>query len=245
VTAEEIYNQVVAQSGQVQLTLPSFYLYVNQAQRWLDLHVPTEKDPSISFAQLASGEASIDLPRAITVEAVQALEEGSSVPYELKRVDNTLGFIRKYDLEDGDKSSPAEYTVSSSVAIGITSGHPANKAIPEQGDRLRVLVGPRVKVDTNFAILGRAYAARLDSKESASFWTTHYPDLLTLATLYVMECYFRNTEGQRDWLTALEPLIRGLEEAYSERRTGHLKPGDDPSEVWPTRWEKWQWPGMS
>ena len=242
--AYEIYKEIVEQSGQVQLTFERTRLYINQGQRWLDLKVPTEKDPSWSFGVLAEGESSIDVERGITVEGVQVLVEGSTVPYELCREDNIMAFIRRYDLESGNLSSPREYAVSTSRAFTASQGHPTGKAIPSTGDRLRVLVGPRAGKSTEVAILGKSYAERLQEKDDTSFWSTLYPDLLILASLYTLECYMRNTEGQKDWLNALEPLVRGLEEVHAERRTGHLTTSD-PFGTRATRWEEWQWPGTN
>lgn len=66
----------------------------------------------------------------------------------------------------------------------------------------------------------KAYSLRVDGAFKAkvlsgdtdiNYWTENYPDILISAALYKLEEFYRNTEGMKDWLLAIERDMTGID----------------------------------
>lgn len=57
-------------------------------------------------------------------------------------------------------------------------------------------------------VRGKFYSPPFTSNNSSNIWSQFYPDLLIKASCYVLETFYRNTEGANDWLSSiLDELI--------------------------------------
>lgn len=52
--------------------------------------------------------------------------------------------------------------------------------------------------------------------QTKSFWSEVHPETLLLAALYKLEAFYRNTEGAKDWQTALDVDLRGMDNDFVE-----------------------------
>jgi hypothetical protein len=71
---------------------------------------------------------------------------------------------------------------------------------------------PPADAEYTVTVIGQFYSPELSSDSDKNFWTEVHPDLVILATLYVIEVAYRNSEGANDWYNALKPEIKGLED---------------------------------
>ena len=46
---------------------------------------------------------------------------------------------------------------------------------------------------------------------SNTWWSVHYPEALIYASAFVLESFYRNSEGMRDWLNALQSVLDDVE----------------------------------
>jgi hypothetical protein len=59
-----------------------------------------------------------------------------------------------------------------------------------------------------------------------SFWTEVHPSTLIKAALYELEGFYRNTEGQKDYLATLRSDVTGLDnDAVEQELVGTLQMG--------------------
>ena len=49
------------------------------------------------------------------------------------------------------------------------------------------------------------------SETGVTYWSEMYPELVVLASLYQLEIFYRNTEGAKDWLGAIQLTIKGID----------------------------------
>ena len=56
-------------------------------------------------------------------------------------------------------------------------------------------------------VIGHFITAPLSLDSASSFWSTHYPQLLLNAAMWRLETSYRNSEGARDWMNAVQAEI--------------------------------------
>lgn len=76
-----------------------------------------------------------------------------------------------------------------------------------------ILIMPPVAGLYTISIYASFYSISLTLDADENFWSVMYPELLIMAAIYRIECFYRNTEGSRDMETAMEPDIIGIEKA--------------------------------
>jgi hypothetical protein len=74
-----------------------------------------------------------------------------------------------------------------------------------------LLLAPVSNVTSTLEVLGKFFGSLLTADTSKSFWTEQYPEVLVRAALYQLEVFYRNTEGAKDWRTAIEEDIMGID----------------------------------
>jgi hypothetical protein len=62
-----------------------------------------------------------------------------------------------------------------------------------------------------FEVVGWFYPPQLVQDCDCSFWTEQYPEILSWAAAYHLEVSYRNREGARDWLEAIQTALNGLD----------------------------------
>lgn len=74
-----------------------------------------------------------------------------------------------------------------------------------------LLVGPVSDSTYTIEVLGKFFSSPLTADTSKSFWTEQYPEVLIRAALYQLEVFYRNSEGAKDWRTAIEEDLIGID----------------------------------
>ena len=74
-----------------------------------------------------------------------------------------------------------------------------------------ILIMPPVSEIYTITIFGKFFSNSISSDDDSNFWSVAYPDILLTATMYKLETFYRNTEGARDMLAALNESLFGLE----------------------------------
>ena len=59
-------------------------------------------------------------------------------------------------------------------------------------------------------IHGLFYTEKLTTEDDESFWSVMHPDLLLMATFRALEVFYRNTEGRKDWESAIRDEVSTL-----------------------------------
>lgn len=85
-----------------------------------------------------------------------------------------------------------------------------------------IVIMPPVDNATSYSleVWGGFYSDTLINPEDATYWTEVYPQALIKAAAYELEVMYRNTEGAKDWMTAINldmvPLVHDYIEEESE-----------------------------
>lgn len=86
-----------------------------------------------------------------------------------------------------------------------------------------VVVMPPPDAAYTISIWGLFYSPTLSATlsgstwtQTKSFWSEVHPDTLLLASLYKLEAFYRNTEGAKDWQSALDVDLKGMDNDFVE-----------------------------
>lgn len=202
--------------------------FIQAGQRFLDnLH---EKQLAWYKKNLAVGDAVVDVQYAKSIKEVWVMNSDGRV--QLDKVD--YGWLRENyskpvaSLTQGDplyyavgvnKLSPGQIALTTGAGASpytaqFTYGHEdlifANE-LSEGYLYTTVLIAPPTDEVKTIEILGQFFSLPLSTDTQVNFWSEQYPELLLKAALYELECFYRNTEGARDWYNAIDLGLLGLD----------------------------------
>lgn len=81
-----------------------------------------------------------------------------------------------------------------------------------------ILMLPKTLEAVTVSIIGAFYSPTLSATlvgstwtQTKSWWTEVHPLAVLYAGLYVLETFYRNTEGAKDWMSALQVRLQGID----------------------------------
>lgn len=213
-TLGDLSEKFVAMSGRLDLqddvTLPPSW-WINQGQRFLDRLVDGRRALARWFKTLSPGDIAVAVPglRVITevwvadLESRTRLEKASLRDLRLRYPApfHTLATGRPlYYAPASLRAVPDNSTISQ---LDYYSGY-GDVLLGNQPEFNGVLVLPPVDKGYQLELMGKFYSPELTSESDTSYWASEHPMLLLWAALYQLEVSYRNTEGAKDWLAAIE-----------------------------------------
>jgi len=198
------YDLVESVPGYVDAGANSF---INDAQRWLDRNTNIGNAVVTWTETILQGEYYVDLTnvRAVRYLRIYHATEGWSEPDRVSLQD-LYEFIGADDqtLDDIDEGFPRAYAVA-----GLRS-----KTAPHSDTSLsdvRVYFVAPADGTYTFEFEALVYSPTLASDTDKSYWTREHPTLLMWATLWMIETWYRNTQGANDWFIAITNYLTGME----------------------------------
>ena len=139
---------------------------------------------------------------------------------------------------DMDSGTPVNYTPA---VIGLAPGQAtltaAGGAAPYTdeftydyedltfGDHWRfngILFMPPTDVVFTVSVLGRWYSLRMSTDAQMTFWTEVHEDILVLASLMMLERFYRNTQGVNDYKTEIIDSLNDIDKNVVEEEVQDL-----------------------
>ena len=89
-----------------------------------------------------------------------------------------------------------------------------NKDHLVRADRCQtIMILPIPDVAGQLSVMGFSYTKELKQETDTSVWTVKYPEILLTAALMLLEKAYRNTEGYKDYKTAVTDMILSAQSA--------------------------------
>jgi len=88
-------------------------------------------------------------------------------------------------------------------------------------ENINSIIFPPLSQDALIEEEGKFYSDDL-MENPENYWTFHHPMLLVWASLYMLEISYRNSEGARDWMSAINDYLRDLELDIIEQDSENL-----------------------
>ncbi len=127
--------------------------------------------------------------------------ELEKVPFDDLR--NLYGDI----IADIDTGAPLYYSPAKLREIDVTdqnaTGTFVNYTLSTSTDFRGIIIMPPVDEAYDIEILGKFHQLALTVDAQENFWTIMHPFTLIKAALYHLEVGYRNSEGQKDWMNAI------------------------------------------
>ena len=205
-TLSGIRKLVVNRSGRYDLVIDAVNYVdsganelIRAGQRFLDNRLstgPTQGPVSVSLSE--SGGATYSFPSALTA-AVRAVLLDSDLKF--------IGILPIVPLADlfGLVADPATPT---QVAFDVR-----NRSIT---------VYPAPNKNFTLQIFADLQLSPLVVDSDSNWWSEYYPEVLVRAALYQIEVNFRNMEGARGWLNAIDEDLRGIEVGIIEQESAGI-----------------------
>ena len=139
---------------------------------------------------------------------------------------------RRNGRSGADQGAPEQYAVypeqmaDTQLAITSVSADPSfDKEDPIFGSLFTTkgIVFDKPSDSTySITVYGRFFSKTMDTGSDETFWSMRHPDLLVMAACYMLEVFYRNTEGQKDWLFAMRDLLQGIDSDLVDQETADI-----------------------
>jgi len=197
--------------------------FINSGQNFLDRLVETPETKASVFLPLAVGTYSVMFQlRCRAILEVWANNTTTRVLLEkctLKEMKEYYdGLVSEITAGVPLYYCPAnlralETTVKTSLGTFLNYTHTeSDKKYNYRG----LIIAPVVDESYVIEVIGNFYQNSLSDDTQENYWTLETPELLLKAALYQLEVFYRNSEGAKDWLNALQFEIAELDKDMIE-----------------------------
>ncbi len=174
--------------------------FIQAGQRYLEKRLYKPSDTDEEEFILLQGEYQIDLQdyRAVQNVWVRASDATSKLE-KLSIGDSRKLYAKEPNFDNIDQGIPLYYTIE--FERGSTFEGKVVKRL--------ILLPP---ADTQYTVVVRGLKREptLCADNDINWWTLQHPETLIQAAMFVMERFYRNTEGMRDHLAAIDIDIQGM-----------------------------------
>jgi hypothetical protein len=190
--------------------------FINAGQRFLDRRVDFRKSDGRQYKELTSGNWYFKLQNCRTLERVWV--NTSEERWQLIRKD-LIWLRNEYPslINATDQGDPNYWAPAILRGMDITDmnnqGTFFNYALAEAGneDYQGLVILPPPDTSVVVELWGKFYSPTLTLDTNESYWTVTAPETLVASALYRLEIMYRNSEGAKDWLAAIDVDLRDLD----------------------------------
>jgi len=183
--------------------------FINSGQKFLDRRIDFRKSTGRIFKPLSINGWYVSFERCRSIDKVWAND--SEERWEIKRKDLYWLHNQFPEIVSSTDSGNAKYWAPANLrGVDITNvngiGTLFNYVMPEgnQEDLDGIVILPPTDTALTIEVWGKFYSPKLRNDNDVSYWSTRAEDTLILAALYRLEIFYRNTEGAKDWLAAID-----------------------------------------
>lgn len=200
-------------------------VYIDAGSKMLDRMADIESSSAVVYKEVAAGDFYLELSQVRSIFEVWLYANGRS--YQLK--EGTREQLRGYFpslLTADNRGIPAWYHTANMRVADLNTDTPAEgflNHVDFSKEFYNGIIFPPIDQAGVFEIGGNFYSNPLESLTDENYWTMHNPFLLIWAALYHMEVAYRNTEGSKDWLTAITQNLTMMEFDHVEQGMKNLR----------------------
>lgn len=215
--------------------------FINAGQRYLDGLVTPASGIFRYQKDITSGTYKLSVPRVRSIKSVWASDGETTwrlvrasgmtpVPaFEHMLVEfgkhpsNVDSSTPLYWAPNADKLTASQDTLTSDTYDDVFTHDSGDITFGAADYQNRsILLMPPADATYTIKVFGLFFSKDLSDDDDASYWTEMYPDLLIFAAAMKMEQFYRNTEGSRDWQTALHDGVQliDFDQVDEEMRMG-------------------------
>jgi len=198
--------------------------YIREGSKFLDRRAEITESEAIKFKNVSEGDFYVTFDLCRTIHEVWFYDAGERGQLKDATRKELLTKFPKL-LSTMETGVPAMY-LPINVRIADGSDTPPIgflEYVDIEGEELTGIIFPPLDRDGIMSIVGKFYSAELVSNASTNYWSSNHSMLLVWAALYHVEISYRNTEGAKDWLSAITLHLDDLFKDRVEQESGTLK----------------------
>ena len=199
--------------------------YINSGQRFLDRLDTIPKSVGRHFTKVTSGREYVTFPYCRAIKSCWVMDSDGRT----KLTKKDMAEIRQVYADPVgsiDTGTPLFYApavlrvIPESDRLSIDDLNAmidyADVMFDQHYAYNGVIFMPPVDGTYIIEVWGLFYSPELTSDTSESFWSVVHPEILLMAAMHQMEIMYRNTEGAKDWLNAINNEVVGLGKDFVE-----------------------------
>jgi len=194
--------------------------YINSGQRLLDELSGFQNGYNRHFDSVAAGTYYVALSNCRVIEEVWCND--SEERWRLNKADFSVLVTTYPDLvSEIDQADPYIWTPARPRTTGddkTTLGTFLDYTADNIKDARGILFAPPNDEAMLIEVYGKFWTPELDADDEQTFWTQRSM-LLAWAACYQLEVGYRNTEGSKDWMAAIQRELRELEKDVVEEES--------------------------
>lgn len=228
-------------SGRMDLTDAQANFYIQAGQRYLDRLLTIKQFKKYHLRTIKSGDYMISFQGCRIISNVWIVDsDGKKSPLQklnfddLRQLyvhphDGEVRGIPLYYAEANIRATPNDVNMEANPPTAVydvygelsrfESTEEVNDLIADNIDVLgegqnrsdAVALYPVSNNTYSIEVEGIFYSDTLDSDEAESVWSVRYPEILLMGAMYWVEVYNRNSEGRKDWETAIQFEVNNIE----------------------------------
>lgn len=207
----QIRKQFVKQSGRYDLVKDQEKyeddgadFFIRAGQKFLDTLLDKPKSSAVHEETLSAGDFTIKLGNARAIKNVY-FSNDDGVEYLIKK---SLKWLREEygedsQLADVDQGTPAYYSLSR-----IRKNNTDDE---EDSVKKGIIFMPPTDKEITLHVEGLFFSPELKENSDVNWWTETYPHTMVQAGLYMLERFYRNSQGMRDHLEAILKDLEGID----------------------------------
>jgi len=188
--------------------------FINAGSRLLDRLYKHPKEVNKIFAEIAAGEWSVTFANCRAVKSVWAGDATErNILEKVGRDDLMISY--NVPIASIDRGTPLYYcpayirsTDSTDADALATYADLVNANYHEYNS---VILMPPADAAYVIEVQGLFYSDVLSINSDENYWSVVHPDVLIMAAMYKIEVFYRNTEGAKDWMSAIELEARTID----------------------------------
>jgi hypothetical protein len=183
--------------------------FVSAGQKFLDRRIDFRKTQGVYFKSLSTDEWYLKLQNCRSLEKiwVNTTEER----WQLEKKDLSWLYKEYPDsISETDSGDPLYWAPAELRGIRTADkddqGDFFNYVLGESGreDFSGIVILPPTNEAITIELHGKFYSPKLVNDSDTSYWSVVVEETLLMAALYRLEIFYRNTEGAKDWLGAID-----------------------------------------
>lgn len=219
----QIRAMFIQLSGRADLVVnpASSLFFIQSGIKYLESVTNVLMNNGLHVVELTSGAYTFDVPNIRKIHSVKVIDPDTE---KVVGTVNPLGYFELLDKFEGSFSKtgiPTYYAATPQNTSTITPLGGTTETfsgIDVFAIQEHYLIYPAASRALRLHISGLfSQSQKLTSDTQENWWTANHSDLVLYASLYVLESFYRNTEGMKDWLNAMQPLLNSLEADVVQR----------------------------
>jgi len=185
--------------------------FIQAGQRFLENQLDFPHKQARAEVTLAQGESEAKLAGVQSLDRILRHEsEGAALLDEVR-------YPEFYDRFGNQTKRGTPSFWSSPVG----RSNPAGGQRQTSGDQ-HIKLFPAADKEYTFSIIGSFFSQPLENKDDENFWTVVYPETLIQSTMYTAERFYRNRQGMRDHLEAIQRDLTGIDANVAMDEAGEI-----------------------